>query len=145
MKKCPYCGLENPDETSKCQTCQTDLDVSASAPLDLKPLKRFLPYFLSYLIVTSAGFLYSHVMAHHSGTPFPAHFVLLNTSLPADELAAKLAQVGVPREAVLDAPFKVSLGWTLAHYFALYAVTLSIFAVLIHFFKRIFSHEKPAA
>jgi len=145
MKKCPYCGLENPDEASKCQTCQTDLDVSASAPLNLKPLKRFLPYFLSYLIVTTAGFVFRHAMASRSDTPLPTHLVLLNTTFSADELASKLAQVGVPREAVLGEPYRESHGGTLALYFALYAVMFSAFAVLIHLFKSIFKNEKPAA
>ncbi len=31
MKKCPYCGLENPDGSSKCQTCQADLEPSAAS------------------------------------------------------------------------------------------------------------------
>ena len=124
-----------------CQTCHTDLDAPSSAPLDLKRFKRFLPYFLSYLIVTTAGFIYSHVMAHHSGTSLPQpppHLVLLHTSLSADELATKLAQVGVPKEAVLGEPYTVSLGWTLFHYFALYAVMFSAFVILIWAFKRVF-------
>jgi len=33
MKKCPYCGLENPDESIQCVTCHTDLVTPTSPPI----------------------------------------------------------------------------------------------------------------
>jgi hypothetical protein len=32
MKKCSYCGLENPDEAAQCATCQTDLNPAEPPP-----------------------------------------------------------------------------------------------------------------
>jgi hypothetical protein len=33
MKKCPYCGLENPDEAIQCVTCHTDLVTPTSSAI----------------------------------------------------------------------------------------------------------------
>ena len=145
MKKCPYCGLENPDESSKCKTCQTDLDVPAMAPLNLKPLKRYLPYILSFIIVTTAGFLYNQVMTHRGNPPLPPNTIMLNTTLSVDELAEKMAQVGVPRESLFFVPYKPALGLMIVRYFVIHAVMLSAFICLIRVFMRIFKYEKRAA
>jgi hypothetical protein len=45
MKKCPYCGLENPDERSMCSTCQNPLTTPAeldqATTLEMKEEKNF--------------------------------------------------------------------------------------------------------
>jgi hypothetical protein len=39
MKKCTYCGLENPDEAAICSTCHTEF-VTAPPPSPAPPLSR---------------------------------------------------------------------------------------------------------
>jgi hypothetical protein len=39
MKKCTYCGLENPDEAAMCSTCHTEF-VTASSPSPAPTLSR---------------------------------------------------------------------------------------------------------
>jgi hypothetical protein len=138
MKKCPYCGLENPAESSNCQTCQTDLDAPAMKPLNLTPLKRCLPYFLSFLIVTLAGFLYNQVMIHRGNPPLPPNTIVLHTTLTIDELAAKMAQVGVPRDELFYVPYELSRVSMFTRYCVIHAVMFSAFVLLLWIFNRVF-------
>lgn len=41
MKKCPYCGLENPEDAAVYATCKTELDPRPSAPVTPRELPEY--------------------------------------------------------------------------------------------------------
>jgi hypothetical protein len=41
MKKCPYCGLENPADAILCSTCRTELDPRPTAPAAPRELRVY--------------------------------------------------------------------------------------------------------
>ena len=43
MKKCSYCGFENPDEATQCVTCHTDLVTPASSAMPQPETKPVTP------------------------------------------------------------------------------------------------------
>jgi hypothetical protein len=142
MKKCPYCGRENPADGINCQGCQSPLNpaLGAAPRSGLKFMSRFLPYFLSYSIIASGVCLYNHIMWGRNAIPFPPHVVILNTIYSPEDIVAKLVRAGVPKESVLGAMALEPSPWhALAHQFILYAVTLSAFLVLIKLFQKLYS------
>jgi hypothetical protein len=139
MKKCSFCGEENPDEATQCRQCQTPLDTPAGGSPRPVPVRRVLPYFLSYILVASGVFLFDYIRGQQSRVPFPPHFLILNTSLSPDEVAAKLVQAGVPKDDLLGALApRPDAGRALLHHFALFAVVLFAFWALTNLFKRFF-------
>jgi hypothetical protein len=87
MKKCPYCGLANPDEALICSTCHTDLTPPplkpARAPAfpvpdqyraDLKHLNllSIFHYIGAGLAVLGLGFLLLHFTIFHTVMSDPA-------------------------------------------------------------------------
>lgn len=41
MKKCPYCGLANPDDATLCSTCKTELDPRSPEPIAPRELREY--------------------------------------------------------------------------------------------------------
>jgi len=139
MKKCPSCGLENPDDAAHCQKCQTPLGAGALAapPARANWLRRILPYLLSYLLVASGAFLFNYISGQRHAVPFPPHIVILDTTLPSDDVIATLEKAGVPKDAVLGALAPRPQPWpVLLHHLILFGVCLFAFLALINLFKR---------
>ena len=143
MKKCSYCGLENPDETMQCSTCHTSLESpKPSLPLNTKPLKRFLPYLLSYFVVASCVVAYDIINVSHMSSS-PSKYVILNSSmsyvivdssLPHDELATKLKQAGLPEAS--NYFVKPDNFYLVVHRLGFLAVVLAAFVGLVFLFRR---------
>jgi hypothetical protein len=139
MRKCNYCGLENQDEATQCRICHSDLVAvpESLTLLNMKSLKKLLPYFLSYVIVATGAWFF---LNYSFRTPFPTHAVILQTKLPASELTAKLEQIGVPKDDILQ-PITLTpkiYGGTLVIHFAIYGIILAAFAVLLRLFQNKF-------
>jgi hypothetical protein len=104
----------------------------------MKPLKRFLPYFLSYLIVASGVAAYTHLFMLLHGSGLPPNSVIVVTTLSQDELAAKLQQIGLPEASVQTFAVKPVTLYSVVHSFIFDAVMFAAFLGLAYLFRRVF-------
>jgi hypothetical protein len=101
-------------------------------------MKILIPYILSYLIVASGTALYWHFRHTNYTNSISPKYVIVNTTLSHDDLAAKLQQVGLSAQnlqTVSDRPLPLA---SLALHFLIFAVYFAAFVGLKHFFQRIF-------
>jgi hypothetical protein len=102
-------------------------------------MKKLIPYFISYLIIAAGTAVFFHFSRH---TPTSLLYTL-NTTLPHDELLAKLQQVGIPESAVnLDTRSPTPLN-TLIYIFVDYGVGFGVFSGLVLLVERLISKSRP--
>ena len=102
-------------------------------------MKRFIPYFISYLIIAVGTAAIIHFFSH-AGT---SSFFILNTTLSHDELVTKLQQVGIPESAVHSATRTPAPLNTTIYLFAEYGVGFSVFLGLAYLVELLISKSRP--
>jgi len=102
-------------------------------------MKKLIPYFISYLIIAAGTAAFIHFSSHTASSLF----YTLNTTLPHDELVAKLQQVGIPESAVHLATRSPAPLATLISIFVDYGVGFGVFLGLSLLVERLISKSRP--
>ena len=105
-------------------------------------MKKLIPFILSFLIVSSGNYLFAHFVSRHTNSA-SSHYVILDTKLSHDELAAKLQQIGLPEASVQTITTRPARLLTLIYHFTFEALFLSAFVGLVYLFQRAFKSDVP--
>jgi hypothetical protein len=103
-------------------------------------MKKLIPYFISYLIIV-AGTAACIYFSRHTAT---SSFYTLNSTLPHEELVAKLQQVGIPESAVHLATRSPAPLATMIYLFVDYGVGFGVFLGLAYLIERLISKSRAA-
>jgi hypothetical protein len=106
-------------------------------------MKKLIPYILSYLIIAECISVYTHFFNRTEANLLPPNAITVITTLPHDQLAAKLQQAGLQEANLRTMTFQPAplLGSVL--HFLIFAVYFSAFMGLVHLFQQVFRSDAP--
>jgi hypothetical protein len=107
-------------------------------------MKKLIPYILAYLIVAAAtAALFSFFKPLPSPTvQVKPGTVILKSTMPTDQLLARLQQAGIGHETQIETMGPVTR--PLLYHFIFFAIYLGSFAGLTHLFRRLFRANVPS-
>jgi len=108
-------------------------------------MKKFIPYILSYLIVTVGISVYTHFFNPTKMDFIPPNAVTVITTLPHDQLAAKLQQAGLQEANLrtMTMTFEPAPLFGSVLHFVIFAIYFGAFVGLTFLFQRMLRADVP--